>query len=596
MVAGAIVSDPYFLIKGLQPDKYYTVKNETGSGVGLERKKVNMVLSILDSTPVTLVLVVMIIFAGALATRSLPFAFPSSHCLHSSPPPSHTTPSLFCLAVLVSVYETIPATAAEPLESWVHALMVFITFAFVAEVSLRMYALKLGCQEGEYFDFFTDQGTGLYNVVDLLVTLIDVVSLILELALAASDKAGALGVSTILRVLRFVRLARVMRLGKYTQRFVYVTFYRFKGSELLLSKIPRTPSQRLDDEKCHARQEATDHYAFHHGLRTFLKSFLPRQFVLHVVRVFADWDFEQSSMHEEDFLHVAAHIPPWNFRGVRQILAKRRSALTVYIFCNVMAILNLIGSRSLTNEHECNIGTSSDFDWTAECTLYQQWVLQSVAMWFLVLALIFACSALVSWHNLAVSQKCVRYMSMFSFGVLYVISLWPLSSQSNTNSGAAAGLVSGLFNSFVTLVNISISAICVSQAMTRACRQMRELFPNAEMIRVIELFGPLVTIPVSWAWFSFFAQLFAPLILSSFYDKVVWFITVLFVCAAPVGRIMGDISHMNTDAQLTLAHSPLNLRNASGRLARLAYTFFVTQIELIGVSIFAVFLLTKLDR
>jgi hypothetical protein len=94
--------------------------------------------------------------------------------------------------------------------------MTIITLTFVTEVVLRMYALNLGCQEGEYFDFFTDQGTGLYNVVDLLVTLIDVVSLILERVLAAQggDAAEneAFGVATILRSLRFVRLIRVMRL------------------------------------------------------------------------------------------------------------------------------------------------------------------------------------------------------------------------------------------------------------------------------------------------------------------------------------------------------------------------------------------------
>jgi hypothetical protein len=584
MVKGAIVSDPYFLVKGLQPTKWYTIKHETGSTVDHKKKKRNLVMSILEGTPMTIILVVMIIYA-----------------------------------VMVSVYETVPGN--EPLPGYVQGLMIFITFSFATEVALRMYAEKLGCKEGQYFDFFSENATGVYNMIDLLVTLLDLLSLILEWALANSngeaDGGGALGVSTILRTLRFVRLARVMRLGKYTQRFVYVTFYRYQGKDLLMVNASISAKERRRRDKTQSRaaslEESSDHYAFQHGFRTFFRSFMPSQFVLHVVRVvsssslflshpsllsqvrvFSDWDFEQSSTHEEDFLHTSAHIPPWNFRGVRQILVKRRSALTVYIFCNFMAILNIAGSIELTANHNCEIGLKSQFDWTSECTLYQQWILQAFSLLFLLIACMFACSGLISWHNLKVSQACTRGMAGFSFSVLYVISLWPLSTQ-RSGTGAAAGLVAGLFNAFVTLVNISLSAIAVSQAITRACINLRQLFPNAEMIRVIELFGPLVTIPVTWAWFSFFSQLFAPLLLASFYDKIVWFITVLFVCVAPVIRIMHDISLMNTDAQLTLAHSPLSFRNASGRIARMAFQFFVTQVEIIGLTIFAVFLLTKLD-
>ena len=186
-----------------------------------------------------------------------------------------------------------------------------------------------------------------------------------------------------------------------------------------------------------------------------------------------DWSFDQSSGHEEDFLHCAAHIPPWNFCAVRQILIKRRSALTAFIFLCILSIFQLAGSNVLTSTHGCEVAFSSTFDAPAECALHQQWVLQMFNLWFLALALLFAVTGLVSWHNLAVSQRCVYWMSAFSMGtsmcleiysgkdgyvhelnsdrllsgILYILSLWPLSSPRRAeNIVPATALVSGLFN------------------------------------------------------------------------------------------------------------------------------------------------------
>jgi hypothetical protein len=363
------------------------------------------------------------------------------------------------------------------------ALMLVLCILFVSEVSLRMYALGLGCDDGQYFDFHSKNGTGFFNVIDLVVTLIDVLTIVLENALAG-DATGTLKISNALRVLRFVRLVRVMRLVKYKERFVLVTYFKVKGSHLL--------HRRVVDKSEGNNEERSDHYAFGHGLKTMLASFMPGQFILHTARVFTGWDMDQSSGHEQDFLHFSARIPPWNFKAIRQILVKRRSALTVYIFFNVLTLINTVGSMELSSVHECKLGSVNSFDWSYECALHQQWVLQCCAFVFLIIALFTALFALVSWHNLAVSQKYVRYMALSSLGVLYILSLWPLSSSSATATGAATALLSGFFSGVMTLVNISLSALAISAAMTRACRQMRDLFPNAELVTVVELFIPLV--------------------------------------------------------------------------------------------------------
>jgi hypothetical protein len=118
--------------------------------------------------------------------------------------------------------------------------MIFVAIAFVLEVMGRMYALGLGWGEGQYLDFTSRKGSGLFNVTDLVVTLIDVTSIVLEQIelynshqswyagsqsnyepdtsnIPANDggsgqKTDALQISKVLRALRFVRLVRVMRL------------------------------------------------------------------------------------------------------------------------------------------------------------------------------------------------------------------------------------------------------------------------------------------------------------------------------------------------------------------------------------------------
>jgi hypothetical protein len=128
------------------------------------------------------------------------------------------TMALVCMiifAVTVSINEAVNPDLVLP--GYMQFVMTIITLIFVAEVGLRMYALNLGCQEGEYLDFISPSGTGMYNVMDLLVTIIDVASLILEAVVASgggdtTSENEAFGVATILRSLRFVRLIRVVRL------------------------------------------------------------------------------------------------------------------------------------------------------------------------------------------------------------------------------------------------------------------------------------------------------------------------------------------------------------------------------------------------